>query len=790
MNERVQRLLEFDKIKLRLRELAGSEMGRELIDQMIPSSDPSQIRSWQQETSEASGIIIQLGQVHMGPVHDVRPGLQLAAIGSYMLPWQLLQVADTLRTSRTLKKTILTASDDCQKYPLISSLASGLTVLKEIEELIEKAILSEDEISDNASPELRRIRRAIENANISIRKKLDQLIHSQENQKYLQDSLVTIRQDRFVVPVKAEHKSSIKGLVHDQSGSGATLYIEPIAVVELNNELRELKLQERDEIIRILTELSGRVGAFGGAIQTNLSLLARLDSLVAKGRLSIYMKGVEPELNTRGFIKIRNGRHPLLDPRNVVPSNIWLGEVFHTLLITGPNTGGKTVTLKTTGLLCLMFQTGLHVPADFGTTLPVFDDIFADIGDEQSIEQSLSTFSSHMKNIVGILANVSPNSLVLLDELGAGTDPTEGAALAMAVLSRLHDQGIRTIATTHYNELKQFALTRPGFENASVEFSVETLSPTYRLLIGIPGKSNAFEISAKLGLTEDVIDHARLFVNRDSIQFEDVLTQIEESRRAAEADRDEALRLKLDAEKLKKRLDERSDKLSDQKDKILNEARDEARKLIKTAREESESVIKELRQYSGQLDKSGNRMIEEARNKLRQVNGSLQERLNDVEELTPDEVLTDLKLGEEVKVMSLNQVGTVQSLPDSGGEVQVQLGIMKIKVPLNQLKRVHETKKVKEKYQGTDTGGPRLEAVGLEVDVRGLDLEEAWMNVDKFIDEAYLSKREKVHIIHGKGTGTLRRGLQEYMRRHPHVKSMRDGGYYEGGNGVTVVELK
>ncbi len=790
MNDRVQRLLEFDKIKNRLKELAGSEMGKDLIEQMVPSSAPDRIKGWQQETSEASALIIQLGQIHMGPVHDVRPGLQLAAIGSYMLPWQLLQMADTLRTARTLKKTILTASDEGQKYPLISGLASEITVLKEIEELIERSIVSEDEISDNASPELRRIRRAIENANISIRKKLDQLIHSQENQKYLQDALVTIRQDRFVVPVKAEHKSSIKGLVHDQSGSGATLYIEPIAVVELNNQLRELKLQERDEIIRILTEISGKISVYSSAIQANLTILAQLDSFIAKGRLSIYMKGVEPELNTRGFIKIRNGRHPLLDPRNVVPTNIWLGEAFHTLLITGPNTGGKTVTLKTTGLMCLMFQTGLHIPADFGTTLPVFDDIFADIGDEQSIEQSLSTFSSHMKNIVGILADVSPNSLVLLDELGAGTDPTEGAALAMAILSRLHKQGIRTIATTHYNELKQFALTKPGFENASVEFSVETLSPTYRLLIGIPGKSNAFEISAKLGLTEDVIEHARLFVNRDSIQFEDVLTQIEESRRAAEADRDEALRLKLDAEKLKKRLDERSDKLSDQKDRILNEAKEEARKLIKSAKEESEAVIRELRQYSGQLDKEGNRKIEEARNKLRQVNGSLQEKLHDVEALTPDEILTDLRLGEQVKVITLNQIGTVQSLPDQSGEVYVQLGIMKIKVPLNQLKRVQEEKQTKKKYQGSETGGPRVEAVAMEVDVRGLDLEEAWMNVDKFIDEAYLSKLEKVHIIHGKGTGTLRRGLQDYMKRHPHVKSMRDGGYYEGGNGVTVVELK
>lgn len=790
MNERVQRLLEFDKIKNRLWELAGSELGKDLIEQMVPSSVPEIIRGWQKETSEAAALITQLGQVHMGPIHDVRSGLQLAVIGSYMVPGQLLQVSDTLRSARNLKKTILTAHGEGQKYPLMGGLATGITALKEIEDLIERAIVNEDEISDNASPELRRIRRAVENAHVAIRKKLDQIIHSQDNQKFLQDSLVTIRQDRFVVPVKAEHKSAIKGLVHDQSGSGATLYIEPIAVVELNNELRELKLKERDEIVRILTDISGQVGAHSAAIQANLDILAQLDAMIAKGRLSIYMKGVEPELNTNGYIRIRNGRHPLLDPRQVVPTTIWLGQEFHTLLITGPNTGGKTVTLKTTGLLCLMFQCGLHVPADYGTTLPVFDDIFADIGDEQSIEQSLSTFSSHMKNIVDILAHVSPNSLVLLDELGAGTDPTEGAALAMAILSTLHNQGIRTLGTTHYNELKQFALTRAGFENASVEFSVETLSPTYRLLIGIPGKSNAFEISAKLGLTEDIINYARLFVNRDSVQFEDVLTQIEESRRAAEADRDEALRLKLEADKLKKRLEERSEKLSDQKDKILNEAREDARKLIKSAKEESEAIIRELRQYSGQLDKSGNKMIEEARSKLRQVNGSLQEKLQEVEILTPDEVLTDLRLGEQVKVMSLNQVGTVQALPDSSGEAQIQLGIMKIRVPLNQLKRVQEEKQAKKKYQGTDTGGPRLEPVGLEVDVRGLDLEEAWMNVDKFIDEAYLSKRETIHIIHGKGTGILRRGLQDYMRRHPHVKSMRDGGYYEGGNGVTVVELK
>lgn len=790
MNERVQRLLEFDKIKLQLQELAGSEMGKALAEQVAPAKEPERIAHWQRETSEAAALLIQLGHVHMGPVHDIRAGLQLAAIGSYMMPGQLLQVADTLRTARTLKKTLSGSEGAEQKFPVLYGLSSGLTTLKELEETIERAIVSEDEISDNASPELRRIRRAIENAHASIRKKLDQLIHASENQKFLQDSLVTIRQDRFVVPVKAEHKSAIKGLVHDQSGSGATLYIEPIAVVELNNELRELKLQERDEIIRILTDLSVRVGAFASAIQTNLSLLAQIDFILAKGKLSVAMKGMAPELNRNGFIRIRNGRHPLLNPKSVVPTNLWLGQEFHSLLITGPNTGGKTVTLKTTGLLCLMFQTGLHVPADYGTTLPVFDDIFADIGDEQSIEQSLSTFSSHMKNIVGILDQVSPRSLVLLDELGAGTDPTEGAALAMAILTRLHEQGIRTLATTHYNELKQFALTRPGFENASVEFSVETLSPTYKLLIGVPGKSNAFEISAKLGLKEDIIEHARLFVNRDSIQFEDVLTQIEESRRAAEADRDEALRLRLEADRIKKRLDERSEKLSDQKDRILNEARDEARKVLKTAREESEAIIRDLRQHASQLDREGNRKIEEARSKLRTINGTLQEKLQEVEAITPDEVLTDLKLGELVKVVTLNQTGTVLSLPDPAGEVQVQLGIMKMKVPLNQLKRVREEKETKKKYAGAATAGPRLEAAGFEVDVRGKDLEEAWLAVDKFIDDAYLSKLEKVHIIHGKGTGVLRKGLQDYMKRHPHVKSMRDGGYYEGGNGVTVVELK
>jgi len=789
MNERVRRLLEFDKIVKRLRELCGSEPGKVLAETLKPTSDPRVILQWQQETSEASSLLIQLGQVHMGPVHDLKEMLQLAAVGSYLYPGQLLQVADTLRTARTIRKTIQTAQGDGEKYPFLGGMAESLTILKDVEEIIENAIANEEEVSDNASPELRKIRRAIDQANADIRKKLDQIIHSSENQKYLQEALVTIRQDRFVVPVKAEHKHSIKGLVHDQSGSGATLYIEPMVVVELNNRLRELKLQERDEIIRILTEITAHVGAHADAIRANLELLAQIDFSIAKGRLSNHMKGVEPILNEKGFIRIRNGRHPLLKVQTVVPTNLWLGETFHTLLITGPNTGGKTVTLKTTGLLCLMFQSGLHIPADSGTTLPIFDEIFADIGDEQSIEQSLSTFSSHMTNIVDILARVSTNCLVLLDELGAGTDPTEGAALAMAILLRLHGLNVRTLATTHYNELKQFALTKPGFENASVEFSVETLSPTYRLLIGVPGKSNAFEISSKLGLPDDIIEQSRLFLHRESVQFEDVLAQIEESRKAAENDREEAQRMKLDAEKIKKRLEERSGKIGDQKERILEEAREDARKMLKQTREETEQIIKEMRQYSDQIDKTANRRIEDSRKRMRELNGQVQNRLNTVEMVEPDEVPKNLKSGELVRVVHLSQDGVVINPPDNGGEVLVQMGILKTKVPLNQLKRVASGKADKN-IRKTASDGPRLNAASSEVDVRGCDLEEARSVVDKYLDDAYLSKLETVQVIHGKGTGVLRRGLQDYLRRHPHVKTLRDGGYYEGGNGVTVIELK
>lgn len=788
MNERVQRLLEFDKIRQRLRELCGSDLGKERVDALKPSSDPATILQWQAETSEAAALLIQLGQVHMGPVYDLKQMLQLAVVGSYLYPGQLLQVGDTLRTARMMRKTIQTAAEG-NAYPILSGLAENLTVLKDVEEIIENAITSEDEVSDNASPELRRIRRAIDSTHQSIRKKLDQIIHSAENQKYLQDALVTLRQDRFVVPVKAEHKHAVKGLVHDQSGSGATLYIEPIAVVEMNNQLRELKLQERDEVIRVLTEITGEVGSRADAIRANLEILAQMDFMLAKGRLSTHMKGVEPQLNDRGAIRIRNGRHPLLNVKTVVPTNLWMGDTFHTLLITGPNTGGKTVTLKTTGLMCLLFQTGLHVPADYGTTLPVFEEIFADIGDEQSIEQSLSTFSSHMTNIVGILEHVSSNCLVLLDELGAGTDPTEGAALAMAILLKLHNLNVRTLATTHYNELKQFALTKQGFENASVEFSVETLSPTYKLLIGVPGKSNAFEISSKLGLRDEIIEHARQFLHRDSIQFEDVLSQIEANRKAAEADREEAERMKLDIEKVKKRLDERSDKLSDQKERILNEAREEARKLLKQAREETETIVKELRQYSTQIDREGNRRIEDARRKIRGLGNQVQNSLHDVDAVLPDEVPENLKSGELVKVVHLNQTGTVINPPDHNNEVMVQVGILKTKVKLTQLKRV-ESQPAAKTSKFYATGGPRLDAASHELDVRGQNIEEARIELDKYLDEAYLSKLESVRIIHGKGTGVLRKGLQDYLRRHPHVKTLRDGGYYEGGNGVTVIELK
>ena len=792
MNERTLRVLEYPKIKEMLIQKTESSLGKELAQQMEPSTDYYQILFAQQETSEAANLILQRGNVPLGGIHDLSYHLKRAEIGSYLYPKQLLEAADTLRAARKLKAFLKDSKEGESKFPHLEGYINSLFVFKEIEDRINECIIGEDEISDHASPTLRSIRRSIEAKHQEIRSRLNSIISSVENQKYLQEAIITIRQDRYVVPVKQEYRTHIPGLIHDQSSSGATLFIEPMAIVQLNNELKELKLKEQAEIEKILMELTGLLGQRADEIRSNQGILAKLDFIFAKGKLSVQMNGVEPQLNQKGWIRIKNGKHPLLNPKTVVPTNIWIGDTFRTLVITGPNTGGKTVTLKTVGLLALMTQSGLHIPADYGTQMPVFDQIFADIGDEQSIEQSLSTFSSHMTNIVEILDGITGNSLVLLDELGAGTDPTEGAALAIAILEYLHSMGVRTVATTHSTELKKYALTKEGVENASVEFDIETLSPTYRLLIGVPGKSNAFEISRRLGLDQHIVDKAKEFISKEDIAFEDVLATIQEQKRIAEAERDEAIRLRLIIEEQKKKYEKQNEALERQRDKILQEAREEARKILKSAKEESEKIIKELRELAKEQDeKARNRQIEEARrtlsSKLEDVAGTLAANIHLGVNSAPPK---DLKVGDTVNLLNLNQIGHVLSPPDKNGDVTVQVGILKMNVNIKHLRLIEEEKDPVKKAGTGKILQTKAQNVKSSIDLRGQDLEEAKMNTDKYLDDAYLAGLKEVTIIHGKGTGVLREGIQQFLKTHKHVQSFRDGNYGEGGTGVTVVLLK
>ncbi|MCG4585068.1 endonuclease MutS2, partial [Anaerosalibacter bizertensis] len=552
MNERTLKVLEYYKIIDKLKEKTESSLGRKLVEKLKPSTNIKDIEYMQRETSESIALLIKRGEPPLYGIKDISTEIKRAEMGGILSPGSLLKISDTLRVSRNLKNYIKkTREDKDSNYPILEKLIGFLEVFKSIENSINEAIISEEEISDNASSTLRNIRRQINAKNDSVRNRLNSIVNSSTHKKYLQDAIVTIRDGRYVVPIKQEYRSKFPGLVHDQSASGATLFIEPMAVVELNNELKELQIKEKKEIEKILLELTQIVAEEGERIVQNQKILEKVDFIFAKGKLALEMKASKPILNNNGYINIKNGRHPLLKVDKVVPINIYIGKDFNTLVITGPNTGGKTVTLKTTGLLTLMAQSGLHIPADYNSEIAVFDNVFSDIGDEQSIEQSLSTFSSHMTNIVNILENVDENSLVLFDELGAGTDPTEGAALAMSILDHLHGMNIRTIATTHYSELKIYALTKEGVKNASVEFNVETLSPTYKLSIGVPGKSNAFEISKRLGLSEDIIEHARNFISKENVEFEDVLQTIEEDRKRIAENKEETERLKDEIKRLR-----------------------------------------------------------------------------------------------------------------------------------------------------------------------------------------------------------------------------------------------
>ena len=792
MDQKSLRVLEYNKIIDLLATKASSSLGLKYIEELTPKPDYKEVKDMLEETSEAQGILIKRGHVNLGGIQDVSDSVKRAEIGAVLDPGSLLKISDNLRAARNLKRSLTPGEEEDFNYPMIQSLSDSLYVYRDIEEEINNAIISEIEISDNASPTLRSIRRGILQKNQSIRTKLNSIISSTTYQKYLQDAIISVRGDRFVVPVKAEYRSQVSGIIHDQSSSGATLFIEPMSIVEMNNELRKLKLDEQEEIERILTELTKLVGEVAGDILSNQVILGKLDFAFAKGKLSLSMKAIEPILNKEKNINIKNGRHPLLDADKVVPNNIYLGEDFDTLVITGPNTGGKTVTIKTIGLFALMTQSGLHIPADYGSSMCVYDNVFADIGDEQSIEQSLSTFSSHMTKIVGILNEVNSDSLVIFDELGAGTDPVEGAALAIAILEDVNMAGAKCIATTHYSELKNYALTKDRVENAAVEFDVNTLSPTYKLLIGVPGKSNAFEISRKLGLRDYIIDRAKEFINTDNIELEDVLQNVEKNRIKAEEERAEAEQLKKEIEYVKAEYDRKLEKLNVSREKMMEKARSEAFSITRQAKEEADNILKELRNMEMEMaSKEKNKKIEALRKELADSMGNLQPSVKSM--IVPkvsNKEIKDLKSGDEVKVITLNQEGTVVSVDKKKKEAVVQMGIMKMTLPFKALQIAQKEKKSIVTKSTRQIISSKSGSVKSEVDLRGLNLEEAIVEVDKYLDDACVAGLETVTIIHGVGTGVLKKGLQDVLKKNKHVKSQRPGQYGEGGMGVTIVEIR
>lgn len=790
--EKTLRTLEYHKVVEILLEKAESNLGKERIKGIKPLIEIEKIEYLQRQTEEAHSLLIKRGVPPLYGIHSVAPEVRRAEIGGSLTPGGLLKIADSLRVSRGLKNYIRETREDKDfNYPIIERMINNLSSFKGIEDEINNAIISENEISDSASSALRSIRRQIVNKNEAVRDKLSSIISSQSNKKYLQDSIVTMREGRYVIPVKSENKGNIPGLVHDMSGSGATLFIEPMAVVQLNNELRELELKEREEIERILMVLSNLVADEAEAIANNQKILQELDFIFAKGKLALEMKATRPKLNQKGYINIKKGRHPLLKVDKIVPIDIYIGNDFTSLVITGPNTGGKTVTLKTVGLLSLMAQSGLHIPADFNSEIAVFNQIFADIGDEQSIEQSLSTFSSHMVNIVDILANVGYNSLILFDELGAGTDPTEGAALAMSILDHLLKLNVRTIATTHYSQLKLYALTTENVKNASVEFDVETLSPTYNLLIGVPGKSNAFEISKRLGLKEHIIDYARNLISKENVEFEDVLQAMEKDRLAIEANKAEAEKYRIEVEKLKDDLAREKEKTRESREKTLQKAKEEARNILKAAKEDADNIIEGLRSLSVEIEKENSRKIQEAREtlgtKLKEAEKKASPSIFNIKSRKPPK---NLKAGETVEVLTFNQKGVVLEEPDENQNVKVQVGIMKISTHISTLRRAEAEEMHKVHGSTKKIFSSKSRNVKAEIDLRGKNLDEAFLELDKYLDDAYMAGLKEISIIHGKGTGVLRDGIQGYLKGHRHVKTHRLGKYGEGGDGVTIVEIK
>lgn len=791
MKQKSKNVLEFRKIIEQVEGFAKTEQGKEKVRSIDTTSDIKDARYLQKQTSEAFSLIMEKGRPPFGGIYDITEYAKRASLGGSISISGLLRCADTLRAARLLKNYVLLNKKEERNYEIIDELSQNIFNDKNIEDEIYSVIISEEEISDDASPELKRIRREISIKNSSIKNKINSMVNSQETQKYLQDNIVTMRNDRYVLPVRAEYRSMVKGLVHDQSSSGATLFVEPMQIVEMNNQLATLKIEEKKEIERILYQLSSMIAEVEEQIKLNQEILRELDYIFAKGEYAISINAIMPELNDKGHIRIKNGRHPLIDKNIIVPINVWVGDDFTQLIITGPNTGGKTVTLKTLGLFSLMAMAGLHVPADYGTTLSTFDAVYADIGDEQSIEQSLSTFSSHMTNIVKIMAEVTDRSFVLFDELGAGTDPDEGAALAMAILDTLRERKIVTAATTHYSELKLYALTNEGVCNGSVEFNVETLSPTYKVLIGVPGKSNAFAISKKIGLNDYIINKAKGMIEKDTIQFEDILAKIDNDRKYIEQKRIDVDNLKLEQDKLYKQVLAKEKKINEKNNRIVSDANYEARKILDEAKKEAADIIKELKQINLDMNSERSRQVYELRENLNKKMRDIDEKLFvDIKADYEKDLVIDeeIKKGDYVLVKALNQKGYVIDTDNSQGAT-VQIGLLKMKVKIDEIVKIQSEE---EKQQTVKTGRMvklRTKSIKPSIDLRGMNLDEALLDIDKYLDDAYMSGINEVSLIHGKGTGILREGIKQYLRNHKHVKEFRLGNFNEGGDGVTIVSF-
>lgn len=793
MNQKALRILEFDKIRQQLTDCATSDPGREKCRSLFPSTELEEIQKMQAETSDALRRLLRNSGFSCGSVHDIRPSLRRLEVGAALTARELLDIASLLENTARVKAY---GRHDRQDTP-DDSLDSVFDLLEPVSALasdIRRAILSEDEIADDASAGLRQVRRSMKSCGEKIHAQLNSMING-NLRTALQDAVITMRDGRYCLPVRSDYRSQVPGMIHDQSSTGATLFIEPMSVVKLNNEIRQLEIREQEEIAKVLAELSADASAYTETLRYNYENLAELDFIFARARLALVMNATRPEFNTNGLINLRKARHPLIEKHKVVPIDIRLGDTFDLLVITGPNTGGKTVSLKTTGLLTLMGQSGLHIPAGDRSELSVFQEVYADIGDEQSIEQSLSTFSSHMKSIVSFLEKADRNSLVLFDELGAGTDPAEGAALAISILSYLHRKGVRTMATTHYSELKVYALTTEGVENASCEFNVETLQPTYRLLIGVPGKSNAFAISLKLGLPESIIEDARKQISEQDASFEDVLSSLEENRIAQERKEEELKRLEETLSRRETELKNRERTLEQQKDRILSRANEEAHAVLQDAKEYADQTMKEFRKFGKAGVNSAE--MERKRNALRKQMDKTASRTG-VKASEPKQPgkkprPQDLTPGTPVRILSMNLKGTVSTRPDSRGNLFVQCGILRTKVHMDDLELADEPEIITPRMTRTSTGKIRMSksaSVSSEINLLGKTVDEAVAELDKYLDDAYIAHLKSVRVIHGKGTGALRKGIHNYLRTQKHVADFHLAEYGEGDAGVTIVEFK